>query len=738
MGEQQINLAETADFDLGELRVCPAHREVRRNGERHELEPKVTQVLVALAANRSKVVSRDRLIAQCWDGRIVGDDALNRCIVALRHLAKEFSPEPFVIETVPRVGYCLTERPREIPRLNRPRMLAIAALVALLVIGAALWFGLPGRASQAMAPASIAVLPFRNFSDGEVYFAQGIGEEIRGQLAREPQFRVAGSTSSSEIGAHSDVREASRRLHVDYVLEGSVRTQGARVRVNASLLKAGDATRLWSDSYDGKLDDVFAIQQQIATAIAGALKRQLFHAPVVSSQKVPDGEAYSLYLTARGLNRTRNRQLGSTAVDLLRDAIRLDPDYAPAWAALASAVRLQGATDFERFLAATRQAQGYARHSLLLSPDLAEAHRALGEALAYGSRESSDHLRRAAQLEPNVAENLLALGAVHAAAGGFDQELEAYRSAEVLDPFWFRTVGATAVATAEMGERSRAEAIARRGFPHNEVQQHILLGRIAWIFGDYSEAVRRWAIVARAKSPRWSNTAQRSINDAAFAVGLQAGPLVAVPRSSSQRTSWRVWMKSPPTPGAWRARNRDATAADVYRDENLIAAKLMLNSGQARELVATYHEHGLFGRRRGEPVRADQLYATPIVALALRAVGQTAEADHLLEQADAQARAISRRGRVPFWFDADAAAILATRGKTDESLSALERAWGRGWRYVSSADLRDINDEPTFRSLHGKPRFERLRAMLAAHNANERREMERLPVRAGEGKDKIR
>ena len=99
----RINLAEAADFDLGGLFVSPARREVSMNGQCRELEPRVAQVLVALAWARPDVVSRDRLIEQCWDGRIVGDDALNRCIVALRHLPKE-SPPAIEIETVSRVG----------------------------------------------------------------------------------------------------------------------------------------------------------------------------------------------------------------------------------------------------------------------------------------------------------------------------------------------------------------------------------------------------------------------------------------------------------------------------------------------------------------------------------------------------------------------------------------------------------------------------------------------------------
>ena len=163
-------------------------------GERRlALEPKVAQVLIALATARSEVVSRDRLIEQCWDGRIVGDDALNRCIVALRHLAKEFSPEPFAIETVPRVGYCLIERQpkRQRFRTGKNARIALAALIVLVLVAGVLAFAWPQLRNADTSPASIAVLPFRSLSAGDPYFAEGIGEEILGQLAREPQFRIA-------------------------------------------------------------------------------------------------------------------------------------------------------------------------------------------------------------------------------------------------------------------------------------------------------------------------------------------------------------------------------------------------------------------------------------------------------------------------------------------------------------------------------------------------------------------
>ena len=725
----RIDLGETADFDLGGLSVSPARREVRLDDKRRELEPKVAQVLVALAAVRPQVVSRDRLIEQCWDGRIVGDDALNRCIVALRHLAQEFAPEPFAIETVSRVGYCLIERPPEetaaVPSGGRAKSkLAIAALLAVALGAAAIGYGWSRLGSGNNGPASIAVLSFRNLSHGDPYFAEGIGEEILSQLAHEPQFRVAGSASSSQFGNAADFRETARRLDVDYVVEGSVRTQGDQVRVNADLVRASDGIRLWSESYDGKLDDIFAIQQRIGGDIAGALRRKLARAPVLSGPLVTNGEAYSLYLTARGLIRTRQRRVGRTAVDLLRDAIKLDPGYAPAWASLAEATQIDGAWNgFESFTAAIPQAQGYARRAIDLAPELAEAHRTLGMLLGYGSSEAQTQIRRAAALEPNNAENMIGLGLAHGAAGEFDQELAAYRRAHELDPLWFRTVGAVAMAVSEMGNRAEAEAVVKRGFANNAVQQNMMLGRIAWIFGDFSEAARRWSIVAKSNSPRWSDINRLAMNDATHAVGLITGPLIAIPYPLGAPLRWPVWMDAPPAASVWQARNRDGIATEVFRAENLFAAKLMLNAGRTSELAATYRSPvGLLRVRPRQALRIDQLGEAPLVALALRQSGQKAEAVRLLGEADAATRAVYRRGQVPFWFDADAAAIWAVQGNKDAALTMLERAIDRGWTHSGTTDLRDIADEPAFRSLHGQPRFERLRARLAAHFARERSE----------------
>jgi TolB-like protein/tetratricopeptide (TPR) repeat protein len=643
------------------------------------------------------------------------------------------TPQPFSIETVPRVGHRLVEQPQpgaveKAGPTGRRRSILIGAVVALLIAAAGLLFW-QQRGAEA-EPASIAVLPFRNLSAGEPYFAEGIGEEILGQLAREPQFRVAGRASSSEFRADSDFRDVARRLGVDYVLEGSVRTQRDQVRVNAGLIRASDGVRLWSDSYDGKLDDIFAIQQRIGGAIAGALRRRLVRDPVRSGPLVTSGQAYNFYLTARGLIRLRDSRLAVTASSLLRDAIELDPNYAPAWASLAEARYLEERPDsYEGFVEKIPEARRFAQHALRLAPDLPQGHRIMGMLLGYGTPEAAAHIRRAAQLDPNSAENMVALASVFNAQGQFEQELAALRRANELDPLWFRTVGALGIALSEMGDRAEAEAVTKRGFAGDIINQHILLGRIAWTLGDFSEAVRHWSIVVRSNSPRWERVAQVNRQHVLFGLGLRSQPGRDVALLSDQRRRGRVWMDAPPSASAWQAQNRHAIAADIYRDRNHLSAKLMLAAGRARELVATYDSPaGLLTIRQGQRLRVDQLHEAPVVALALRRAGRVPEADRLIREAETLARAVYRRTRVPIWFDADMAAIWAVQGKIDQALATLERAAGRGWVHTTNTALRDVAEEPVFQSLHGHARFDRLRARIAAHLAREREETERLPI----------
>lgn len=726
---ERIDLAGTSEFEIGGLRVRPGERAVEVNGDRRELQPRVMQVLVALAQARPNVVSRDTLIERCWDGRVVGDDALNRCILALRHLAREFTPAPFVIETVPRIGHRLVAQGFEPTAVVAPleakpglRIAVVAGIMLAALIGLFAWQYRSGPAG----PVSLAVLPFRTLASADPAFSEGIAETLRSQLSAQPDFRVASSASSAQFRRGGTATEAARSLQVDYVVEGNVAADGRRVRIDAALVRAADGRRFWSDSYEGSSADTFSIQQRVGGGIARALGRSLVQVSNSPSFAGGKAEAYNLYLTARGLLRTRSRRIGRTAADLLRDAIKLDPAYAPAWASLAQAVQLDGAAGgHEGLVAAIPLAQGYARHALRLQPDLAEGHRVLGGLLPHGSAEAEAHARRAVELDPNSADSWALLSVCHEDVGEFDRAMADSRRAAELDPQ--AMIVLYAVVVGETGNRPGAEAIARNALAGDDIARSVLLGRIALRFGDFSEAVRLWSTVVRAHSPRWSEPASNYLNEAKFSLGLPLEALEPVPTPLHGFHRWKVVMKSPPPAAVWRARNRNDIAAQVYRPENLVAAKLMLNAGRTRELAAMLSSPaGLLGIKSGEAVRTDQIGEVPIVALVLRESGRAGEADQLLQEADAAVRAVFRRGRVPFWFEADAAAVWAVQGRTGPALDMLERAVGRGWVHVGGTDLPRLVDEPAFRALRSQPRYQAIRAKIEALVAREREETLRV------------
>lgn len=721
------------------MHVRPSELAVEANGERHELQPRVMQVLVALAKARPGVVSRDRLVDLCWDGRIVGDDALNRCVLALRHLAQEFSPPPFTIETVPRIGHRLVENGAIAPASegaapalsSKRRYRHFAAAVLVLLVLAAALLGWQQRA-VGPKPVSIAVLPFRNLAPGESYFAEGVSEEIMSQLAREPAFRVAGSASSAQFAGPADPRKVGKALAVDYILEGSVRPAGDRVRINAALIRTQDGHRLWSNSFDRKLDDVLAIQRAIGQAVASGLKRNLVHSP---NERPINGEAYALYLNARGLIRTANPESARDALIMLRQAIRLDPGFAPAWSSLAQALELEGRTKGnEGLIAVVPQARAAARRALQLDPKLAQAHGVFAVLIDADSRQGIAHRRRAGELDPRSAEAHIWRGGAHEASGEWAEGLAAYRRAHELDPLWPIPVRAMLDLNAVMGNRTASEAIIKDEFRDDPALQNFALARVAWFSGDFSEAARRWSEAANGQS-QWASPSKLSLENALYMLKLSNLPPSRPKRPAvgqSRLTPAGVWMAVPPSAAEWRRRNQSSAAELVYRDENVVGAKLMLNAGRARELAATFDSPtGLLGIRKGERVGTCYLQNAAIVALALRSVGRHAEAETILGQADAAIRAAYRRGAVPLWFDEDAAGIWAVQDKSGPAVAALERGLRRGSSHSTRTDLPKLADEPALASLRGDPRFEAVRAKYEAHFSRERNEAARalkLPI----------
>jgi len=288
---------------------------------------------------------------------------------------------------------------------------------------------------------SIAVLPFVNMSSDQEqeYFSDGMSEELLNLLSQVPELKVIARTSSFAFkGKDIKVEQIAKELNVAHVLEGSVRKSGNKVRITAQLIRTADSTHLWSETYDRPLDDIFAVQDEIAGAIVQALQIRLAGGEL-SRRKggTQNLEAYQLYL--RGVNAyTQNtRSSLDAAEEYLEHAIKLDQNYGRAWWGLANVVI--GKTD-NGFLSPTEgfeRARQLAQHALQLSPDLAEAHAVLGyvyQTLDWDWAAAENERQQAHALDSTNPIGLLVGGILSRTLGHWDDAEQQYRAALVRDP----------------------------------------------------------------------------------------------------------------------------------------------------------------------------------------------------------------------------------------------------------------------------------------------------------------
>src|SRR3954451_9491267 len=264
-------------------------------------------------------------------------------------------------------------------------------------------------ASAPVTSKSIAVLPFVNMSSDREneYFVDGLTEEILNRLAQISALRVPGRTSSFAFkGKNTDLRQIGAALSVAHVLEGSVRKSGDRLRITAELIRTADGYHLWSNSFDRKLADVFAVPEEIARSIADALSAPLGLSETRNPHRqTKDMQAYDNFLQARALLANRTGQGLQSSIDLLTTAVTRDPEFADGWAALAQAraLSLYYVTDVSEPL---KDAEEAARKALALDDSIPVAHSALADVL----RDRHDWLgaereyQQALKLSPSEAE----------------------------------------------------------------------------------------------------------------------------------------------------------------------------------------------------------------------------------------------------------------------------------------------------------------------------------------------
>ena len=403
-------------------------RELRRGADLVPLSPQVFDLLHYLIRNREHVVSKDDLIAAVWEGRIASDAALTTRLNVARSAIGDSGEDQRLIKTLPRKGLRFVGEVRE----QQEAHTAVAGIAELLKPTLAL----PDKPS-------IAILPFTNMSGDpqQDYFADGMVEEITTALSRSRHlFVIARNSSFTYKGRAVDIRQVARELGVRYVLEGSVRRGGNRVRVTAQLVDAATASHLWAERYDRDSADIFAVQDDITEAIGRAVEPKVGEMERRRAVRKPPESLDAWEAYQRGLWHLARVTAADheEAKDFFRRAIHVDPNFAPAHAELAIAI-LYGASLYQvsSMAKALDEAAPVAQRAIALDPLGPTEQVSVGLIqFCVGNYDAGlSAVHNALSTSPNYAVAHHVLGMCLLFSGHPREALEPIRNATRLDPF---------------------------------------------------------------------------------------------------------------------------------------------------------------------------------------------------------------------------------------------------------------------------------------------------------------
>src|SRR5207342_3013608 len=388
-------------FLFGDHTLDADRRELRRGAEPIAVEPQVFDLLIYLVENRDRVVSKDDLIASIWGGRVVSDSTLTSRINAARKAVGDSGDNQKLIRTIARKGLRFVGDVRVTPLGADPSDLLSRAHEDAQDSSHLAW-PLPDR------PA-IAVLPFVNMSGDpeQEYFSDGISEDIITALSKLRWFFVIARNSSFTYkGKAVHMKQVGEELGVGYVVEGSVRKGGDRVRITAQLNDVATGGHIWAERYDRGLADVFAVQDEITEAIVAAIEPQLYAAESFRAQrKPPDSlDAWDLVMRALSHHWRVTRQDNVVAQALLEKAIAIDPNYGQAFGVLATSYMFTAHMGWMDMAAAMPIAERAALAAIRADCEDPWAHYALGSVCLFTRRfdDSLAEFEVALRLNPNL------------------------------------------------------------------------------------------------------------------------------------------------------------------------------------------------------------------------------------------------------------------------------------------------------------------------------------------------
>ena len=438
-------------------------RELKRGSELIPVGPKVFDLLLFLVENREQVVTRDDLLQAVWEGRIVSESTLTSHINAVRRAIGDTGKEQRLIRTVSRKGIRFVGEIVEGESTANP-----SATDSSTAIG--------GLALTLPDSPSIAVLPFRNLSGNveQDYIADGVVEDIITALSHiRWLFVIARNSSFTYKGKMIDEKQVGRELGVRYVVEGSFRQSESRIRITGQLVDASAGTHIWADRFEGRLDDIFELQDQIANSIVGAIASQLERAEIERAKRKPTGSlsAYDNYLRAMSHLHRGTREAIDLALPLFYKAMQLDPEFASAHAMAAWCHfwrKINGwMTDREREIA---EGVRLARLAVELGKDDAVALTRGGHALAHLAGDLDGGIAlidKALVLNPNLAAAWFLGGFLRTERGDPDAAIEFFNRAmrfSPLDPEMFRMHTGMALSHLFAGRFDTAASWAEQSF----------------------------------------------------------------------------------------------------------------------------------------------------------------------------------------------------------------------------------------------------------------------------------
>lgn len=491
----QIDLSREAPFRIGSLAVEPAVCRVvgaAPSSTPVPLEPRVMQVLVVLARDAPQVVSRDTLIQRCWQGRIVGDDAINRVIGRLRSLARAHEGAGFAIETVNKVGYRLVgdvhlPAPAQAPQPWAPAAPERAAPLA------------QARGGDYLP--AIAVLRFGHPANEleQAYFAEGMAEDIIDGLAHARMLRVISPLSSLAYRQQdAGARQICADLGVRYLVRGQIRRMADTLRLSVSLTDGETDDTIWSARFDRPIGELFAVQSEVAAGIIGAIEPAILeHEQFLVKSRPPSLEFWDLFIRARYHFWKGTISSFQQASTLLHQALAIKPDHSAALSLLAmvdlSKVWAGNHPDAARVVA---RAQQSAQRAVAADNRNPTAHHVLGIVLAqFGQHEQAMAAqRRSLQLNPYNPQAQGELARLIAFGGGDANEVvtlaDSALRASPTDPhdwLWLRSKSIALLLAGRPAEalQQAREATARRP---DYFFLHLLVAACAAAAGDMDAA----------------------------------------------------------------------------------------------------------------------------------------------------------------------------------------------------------------------------------------------------------